>query len=562
MKSPVLAERLSLRRFDLPGWIATVAKVAAIGVALAVTPWLPILGRLEYFLKVDRYPQATIFLAINAICVAGFVIGPFLRSPFARVPVVALCISGFAADQLAIAISGRYLDETLTTTLWREKAMIATASSAYFWPMLQVLSWVLPIAVVMALKPARPVSLSARWAIVPAAALAGCVVIAKITMNGTTEFPATFRVPAIAAVTVLYDTYSGPREELEQLPVPRSRYSKIVMIVDESIRGDFVGINSASQNTTPFLAGLQHGLTNFGLASSAHNCSAPARLILRSGLRAADLPDLEEKAFKAPIIWQFARNAGYRTILIDAFAEVFGTHSFMTKPERAFIDRSIAVSGSPIYMRDQKIADDILPSLLASKEPTFIYVNKYGSHFPYRQTYPSNFPPGSPETNDNLNNRAELVASYRRAVQWSVDEFFRVLLGRIDLADTLIVYTSDHGQSMLDGGYKLTHCSTGSTVHPGEAIVPLFTISSDSAFSRALAATARMHFGTTTHFQIFPTLLLAMGYEEAWVASHYGRDSLVRMSEQGRRRFLTGNMFGTGLGAKWIDVDKANNAVR
>ena len=41
-----------------------------------------------------------------------------------------------------------------------------------------------------------------------------------------------------------------------------------------------------------------------------------------------------------------------------------------------------------------------------------------------------------------------MVCHYPNAIAWSVDEFFRKLLPAVDLSKTLIVYTSDHGQSL------------------------------------------------------------------------------------------------------------------
>ena len=120
-------------------------------------------------------------------------------------------------------------------------------------------------------------------------------------------------------------------------------------------------------------------------------------------------------------------------MLIDAFSHGFQTHSFMTARELAFIDRTIPLPNSPPYILDQRIATELLPKLLASKRRMFIYINKYGSHFPYQQTHPPDFPGDGIKTHDNLEDREELIASYQRALRWSVDEFFRALLANNDL---------------------------------------------------------------------------------------------------------------------------------
>jgi sulfatase-like protein len=544
----------NLRRLGISGSFVTAAKIAAIAAAVYSVPWDYTRSRLDYFLRMDRYPQAVIFLTLTALCLVAFVLLPFVKSSLVRIPIAVLAVGGFAADQLAWALSNQNLDTVMIGTLWREHAMIGTASSAHFWPGLRVISWILPIMLAFVWRPAKPVVLRTYWAAIPVLAFIACVVVVRLTtFSGTMGLPAAFRVPAVTIMTIFADHYSGPRDEVAEGPTSEGKYSKIVMIVDESVRGDFLAINDPTLKNTPFLSGTNDTLVNFGLAVAAHNCSAPARLILRAGLQPADLPDVKERALKAPAIWQFAKKAGYETVLIDAFAEVFATHSFMSKHERAFIDKEMPVSTMPIYMRDMTIARERLPPLLATNQRMFIYVNKYGAHFPYRQTHPPNFLADGADLTDNLDNRKDLVASYLLALRWTVDEFFRALLQLADLKDTLIIYTSDHGQSMLDGGYKLTHCSS-TNVNPGEGVVPIFAITDDREFGRLLKTTASLHFGKTTHFDIFPTLLLAMGYSEPWVAQRYSRDSLVHLTGTAPRQFLTGDIFGTGLGAKWVDV--------
>ena len=44
------------------------------------------------------------------------------------------------------------------------------------------------------------------------------------------------------------------------------------MIMDESVRGDYLSLNDATHNTTPFLKATDH-LVNFGVAISGGNCS-------------------------------------------------------------------------------------------------------------------------------------------------------------------------------------------------------------------------------------------------------------------------------------------------
>ena len=67
-------------------------------------------------------------------------------------------------------------------------------------------------------------------------------------------------------------------------------FNKIVMIMDESVRGDYVSFNDATHNTTPFLRTTDN-LVNFGVAISSGNCSHISRTIFRFGMRQSDLPN-------------------------------------------------------------------------------------------------------------------------------------------------------------------------------------------------------------------------------------------------------------------------------
>ena len=64
--------------------------------------------------------------------------------------------------------------------------------------------------------------------------------------------------------------------------------------------------------------------------------------------------------------------------------------------------------------------------------------------------------------------RRSIVIVLRRALRWSVDGFFERILPQAIRDDVLIIYTSDHGQALFDGGYDTQHCSLGTRIADGE----------------------------------------------------------------------------------------------
>lgn len=88
----------------------------------------------------------------------------------------------------------------------------------------------------------------------------------------------------------------------------------------------------------------------------------------------------------------------------------------------------------------------------------------------------------------------------------------------------------------------------------GEAIVPMFALTAQTAFAERLERGAKTGFGRSTHFNVYPTLLLSMGYDEKWVTERFGA-SLLNVSRTEPRRFLTGDLFNASGEAKWVPVD-------
>jgi glucan phosphoethanolaminetransferase (alkaline phosphatase superfamily) len=114
-----------------------------------------------------------------------------------------------------------------------------------------------------------------------------------------------------------------------------------------------------------------------------------------------------------------------------------------------------------------------------------------------------------------------MINSYKNAIHWSVDTFFKRLDEQADLSDTLVIYTSDHGQNLLDDGVPVTHCRADNPISE-EAWVPLLVFSKDRGLASDLRKAARLNQNRASAFQIFPTILRVMGYDPVAVRrNHY-----------------------------------------
>ena len=484
------------------------------------------------------------------VCVfsfASFLVVTFIRPAAVRVPLMIVMLIGCGFELFILDINGKFSNQNLLITLWQERASGPEVVEGYAAEIVRNCAAVAILGMVLCAPPARRFSVSGVFAAAPIVSVVMVGAAIAYSEGAVQAFPIPFGVFANAgilgatgsgAVTVedplSRNVVISPDIKIEGRISPL--FNKIVVIMDESVRGDYLSLNDPTVKTTPFLKASDN-VINFGIAIAGANCSSNARMMFRFGMRQSDLPDKWQEGLKRPTLWQFAHVSGYKTVYIDTFAGPLDYHSGASPAEKRLIDSKINILDNPGYLRDRRAADKLV-DVLKQEGPAFIYLDKFGVHSPYATKYPPDFHAFPTPAGSELADREVMVAHYRNAIAWSVDEFFRKVLPAVDLSRTLIVYTSDHGQSLLQGGYKLTHCSVGGNVHPGEAYVPLFAVTLEPEFKRRLANGAARGLDRFSHFEIFPTLLLAMGYDAHWVAKSYGA-SLMDLPAPDRR-FLIG----------------------
>ena len=306
--------------------------------------------------------------------------------------------------------------------------------------------------------------------------------------------------------------YEKPvRKALSQTPTNPTLVKDIVLIVDESIKGEWLDINNSQQGIKTNLAEFDAVMVNYGVAASATNCSAATNLILRTYTSMAD-PYIE--AMTQPFIWEYAKKAGYQTYYLDGQFDQKKLQNFMTMEETQYIDVWKQYSQVDVSMKDKALGRE-LARLLNNQTQDFIYIQKMGAHFPYKTKYP--------HQDNRLQNSAfdsadasdfsgqEWLFHYRNAVQWNITEFFAPLVD-IDLTQAFIIYTADHGQLFKhDKRLKSTHCNAGN-VSADEGKVPLLVLTGDEKLHEKARSHLDKAFNYSSHFYINPTLIYLMGY--------------------------------------------------
>ena len=354
---------------------------------------------------------------------------------------------------------------------------------------------------------------------------------------GVQETPVQYRLSSLFSIIALENIVyrdSEPKTVDIDLHEPKTP-ANIVLIVDESLRGDFIDINGDNLGVTPYLFANRNRVINFGYASSGANCSADSNQIIRFG---ANLNNFQTTFRSNPYLWQYAKKAGYKTVMIEGQAKPGSLNNRMTAEEISYIDEFVYAEGTGSRERDLHIAELIKKTVTSgSDKPAFILAIKNGLHFPYDEKVPEEERKyKSSSAGYDIGNKADLVNAYKNAILYLTDPFFESLLENEKYSDTVVFYTSDHGQNLLDNGSKQTHCSTDNA-SPYEALVPLLVITDSDHFKKTFESAALNNFDKASHFNIAPTILNLFGYEKEGVETRHGLSLLDDINEP--RRFIS-----------------------
>ena len=375
---------------------------------------------------------------------------------------------------------------------------------------------------------------------------------------------------ASLAMLYAYDeatTDHGPRQPVKMTPQGPGPASDIVLIIDESIAGAYLDINSEDGVYSGLGAGGAGGgnvpIHNFGLATAINHCSVGSNVALRFG---GTRDNYRTTVRAQPSIWAYARAAGLGTVYIDAQRTDGSYQNRMDDEERALIDDWHQFDAVPVVDRDHAVADR-LAAYLNDGQPQLILVNKVGGHFPVSDKFPlsharyrpmlerGHYPDVSDMAGDGLGGGADnwrrYRNSYRNTLLWNVGGFFDRLFAAARIGGATIVYTADHGQSFHergDGG-AATHCTPDPQIEEG--VVPLVIIG-DPAGEARWAQAAQAGRDRLSHYRIFPTLLGLMGYPRQQVEPLYGPDLFSAQADP----FTFNVRFNARLGSEpvWLHV--------
>ena len=477
-------------------------------------------ARLQYLWNMQRYLGLAAYGAIWGVSLVALLAVAVTPSRLGRlIWVVPVAVSTFIADAY-YDLTKLHFDIETADAFWQMRFWAKEAVQTFGIQMWGPSAKVGALAALLCLPPRlpRPGRRALLW--LPLLPLILSIGLLYRTGGYAAEgLPSQFSTTAFSVLLAAFPMPTWERDPVRIALREPPYAAKIVLIVDESIRADFIDFAHPG-GVTPFLAQHASSFVNYGIATAGNICSQPSNAILRMGANPRTLRSTDGRSMmQSPSVWKYAKVAGYRTVFLDGQATDGVLINYMNAAEKALVDDFIQVRMPAGFDNDMDIARR-LGNMLRDPVPRFIYINKRGAHFPYDAAYPPSGARYVPTAGGTATaDRHRLLNSYRNAVRWSVDEFFHRLLSGLDLKDALIVYTSDHGQNLLEDGDPVTHCRQAATFR--EAAVPLLVVTGDDRARARFAASALRNRDRASHFQIFPTILQAMGFDTEEIRHTY-----------------------------------------
>ena len=292
-----------------------------------------------------------------------------------------------------------------------------------------------------------------------------------------------YGLPVSLALSATDDALRESPPAPKELQVSQGRAHHILFVIDESVQFDVMRELwmevPQSREVGPLLPMLSYA-----------NSSAASNSMLR---HACD-PRWPDRALNGQGLLGKAKSAGYRVVYYDNQAVLRRGDNYFKPNEVECLDKYIL--GDPEEKQpDITCLPDLIADLQLDRAPTFILMNKRGSHFKYADNFtPDQARPGEPAYYTSV--RVNTVAFLQRLVDSGV------------LAHTALYFTSDHGQEWQK---KVPHGSTDPLVaHRTQWEVPTFVLRPGSTQGAGEVPTEHW----LSHFHLAESLNNELGFDD------------------------------------------------
>lgn len=225
----------------------------------------------------------------------------------------------------------------------------------------------------------------------------------------------------------------------------------VIAVLGEATRADHLHLNGYDRETTPCLSrrndvvSLPHVYSQY-----THTIGSIPHIITRADSANVDVANSEHS-----FVSLFGQ-AGFNTIWLS--------NKNQTKPFWAFMDESDTVLYTDAARKQALYAkwldEDLLPlmdTFIAASPKQLFVLHTMGSHWMY-DTHVSDdlftFTPTTSNRDIRQNTKEQIINSYDNTVVY-LDAFIQAIINRFEHYPAIILYLSDHGESLGEGGRYL-----------------------------------------------------------------------------------------------------------
>lgn len=504
----------------------------AIGFILINYPFIE--GKSLYYLSIERPDRLARHLLTAFIAMTIVELFAFTKMRI-RIVLYGIFLFGSMTYLIYYFTTGSEPDYEDFRTLMDARVMIGDAALSYQGAIIKAILYHIPITLGFFLFPQVYMGWKGTLAAISLylIALLGMLMIIYNKSGKGTNGRASYITPVAQISTFTYLNFLRsdaasfeyyPRTAPTSADIIAPKAKNIIVVMDESIRGDMIDLNR-QLGTTPALHNYsKETLLNFGIVASFSNCSDTSNLALRKFPRLNKEPS--DLFVDTTTVWDLATTAGFKPFVIDAQHNATG-HNFYTTEELKNVTN---IHGSA-FKNDGEVIDAIEEILTKNSEPIFIYAGLKGSHFPFQNTgFPTPFTPAMKNTNLADATSEEALNSYKNLIRANTNTFFVKLQALLEkYPDTIVIYTADHGQDLSNPSSKKTHCDA-KTTSMEEGVVPLILFAKPEILASNLVQTLHQNPGVTNQMIIAPMVMDFMGYKPEVVTSYTEYPELLNQS--------------------------------
>lgn len=262
----------------------------------------------------------------------------------------------------------------------------------------------------------------------------------------------------------------------------------IVVVIGESARADHLSINGYNRATTPLLEKRTNVITLPHVYSEQTHTLASVPILLTRADSLHPEYQFEETSFAAIL-----RKEGYHTAWISNqdLGETFATFP-------AECDTSVWVNaGKSVFVFSGWYDEELLPKmdeqLALGHSKNLLILHTIGSHWYYNNHVPESHNCFSPITDNRVvtnNTPQQVINSYDNTIQY-MDFVLDSVIQRLEDRCAIMIYLSDHGESLGEDGYWLHAAGAEATKNP--ACIVWFSDSFAQLFPEKIAALKSNH---------------------------------------------------------------------